>query len=628
MNRESLKFYFIRLKRASLAEWLHRLQERLLLTAIRRMPRLIGRWVRSPERTPDAATAIQFPDMDGSLDPDVISRIIGGKVYSLNHSPEGLRAFETQWAGHIFPKIPSAASSPDIRAVWEPARLQHLTVLLHRLRSLPQGAEADALQQAVRGDVLDWVARNPFPYGVHYLSVMECGLRIPVFLLCLRTLDRLTADDRRRLFQTIYEHAWLIAHRLSLYSSLGNHTVAECVGLIVAGALFQDTSAGRNWLHTGVRYLEQEAVHQILDDGGPVEQSLDYHRFVLDLFWFAVDFLTRNGLHDCTAIETRLRRGEDFWGAFEIRSGVTPSIGDSDGGAAVAPGLHPRIRAACSESLSGGPEQGASVRKAADDHGSVAVFSQSGYTVIRSRTGVLFTMDHGPLGMPPLFNHGHADPLSVTLSVDERPILVDPGTFRYNGVPAWRRYFKSARAHNTVTVDESDPAVQVTGFIWADPYPVELLASEPYGRNWIIRAVHDGYARPPDQLRHHRTVLAVRHANFLIQDTFSGTGNHAFELNYHLHPGLEARLDGAWWRLEQDGRTVRIRLLSGDGLSCVAGDDGPSKGWYSPAYGVKEKSKVLYCTKTGSADAVRFITAICTDESGNEAWIEEALSSL
>ena len=47
-------------------------------------------------------------------------------------------------------------------------------------------------------------------------------------------------------------------------------------------------------MNRGIDLLQQELFHQILDDGGPAEQSLNYHRFVLDLYWLAVDFMEKN----------------------------------------------------------------------------------------------------------------------------------------------------------------------------------------------------------------------------------------------------------------------------------------------------------------------------------------------
>ena len=66
----------------------------------------------------------------------------------------------------------------DLRALWEPARLQDVAADLAGRSSSAFQVERDhcALQRA-----LAWIDSNPFPFGLHYLSVMECGLRIPVF---------------------------------------------------------------------------------------------------------------------------------------------------------------------------------------------------------------------------------------------------------------------------------------------------------------------------------------------------------------------------------------------------------------------------------------------------------------
>ena len=238
------------------------------------------------------------------------------------------------------------------------------------------------------------------------------------------------ACDREEIAAGIFRHAWWIERRLSLYASLGNHTVCEALGLVFAGALFQHGSGGRRWLKKGLALLNQELAHQVLRDGGPVEQSLAYHCFVLDLYWLAADFIQRNRLADLSGWRERLIRGERFLKAFEVEGVCFPAIGDSDDGFAVAPGLAPRRP----EVSTVGP--------------GAHLFPDAGYSVFR--------FDNGPLGMAPLYNHGHADALSVSLACQRRPILVDPGTFRYSGAPTWRRYFKSTRAHNTVSVDGDD----------------------------------------------------------------------------------------------------------------------------------------------------------------------------
>jgi hypothetical protein len=62
---------------------------------------------------------------------------------------------------------------------------------------------------------------------------------------------------------------------------------------VFAGAILKKTTEVGNWLQTGIRLLTNELPHQILNDGGPVEQSFNYHRFVLDLYWLWMNFIQK-----------------------------------------------------------------------------------------------------------------------------------------------------------------------------------------------------------------------------------------------------------------------------------------------------------------------------------------------
>jgi len=281
---------------------------------------------------------------------------------------------------------------------------------------------------------------------------MECGKRIPVFFYALKILDDLSSRECHHILEAMYLHAWFVSKHLSLYSSLGVHTIAEAVGLVFAGETFRASEEGKKWLKTGLKLLNDEARHQILDDGGPAEQSFHYFRYILDLYWLTVSFIERNNLSDCTYIRQRLTLGENFLTAFTNSDGKIISIGDSDDSFAIAPTMYPKRS-----------NPGSKRRR-------IKTFSQAGYTVIVYDKDSSLIFDHGPLGMEPLYNHGHADALSIVLFKKEQPILVDPGTYHYNGVPEWRRYFKSTKAHNTVTVDGLDQAVQEDEFIWSKPY--------------------------------------------------------------------------------------------------------------------------------------------------------------
>jgi Heparinase II/III N-terminus len=329
----NLKSYLLRIRRASVCEVAYRVRQSILIAQMRRafankhlidVPRIDAREI---ER-------LQLPDFSFYIDDSVLQKLFAGDVFTIGGDREAIDHFEKETRGKYFGDIRCGSSSPDIRTVWEPARLQHVTAML--LCPASKGAR-DAAQRAV----FQWVRNNPFLSGPHYMSAMECGLRIPVFFYALKILRDLAAEQRLEILETLYRHAWLVANRLSLYSSLGNHTICECIGLIFAGSIFRSVSAGRNWINRGLKLMSDELSHQVLNDGGPAEQSLIYHRFVLDLYWLAVGFLKKNGIYECKNFIPRLILGEQFLEAFRDDRGQLPAIGDSDDGVAVAPGIQP-----------------------------------------------------------------------------------------------------------------------------------------------------------------------------------------------------------------------------------------------------------------------------------------------
>lgn len=515
--------------------------------------------------------------------------ILQGRVFTLHEDPCRIRDYVESCMNRVLTRIPSEGEGPDIRDVWEPARLQHVTTLVAHVHACPDLAPP-AIRRFIVSSIVEWLDRNPFLRGPHYLSAMECALRVPVFFYALHFANGPRDEQSHRILDALYRHGWWIARRLSLHASRGNHTLCESVGLIFAGAVFRDDRSGQGWLKDGIRLLEREVFHQIHSDGGPLEQSLAYHRFILDLCWLAADFLETNLFHDCSRIRERLGEGERFHEAFRDRTGAVPQIGDSDDGCALAPSVSPRR---CP------PDVGPSA---------CCRFETSGYTVLRGARDALITFDHGPLGMPPLHNHGHADALSITLGLAGAPLLVDPGTYRYNGTPFWRRYFKGTRAHNTVTVDGLDQANQETSFIWSKPYRARVLRRGHSAGAWLVEAEHDGYRRLPNPLRHRRCVVLWEGRALLLRDTFEGCGEHDFALTYHLHPDVSVSRTPPGWRIDRGEARLHVLAAAGAPFRLIEGQMDPPLGWYSEGYGRLRPTPVLLSTQRGTPDQVAFLT--------------------
>jgi hypothetical protein len=599
----NLHDYLLRLKQTSAEELAHRGRRVLLARGLKKPALNRQALIDVPELDPTAVRRLKLPQL---IEDRRFEKNNAGPN-TLNTSYTAIRRFEQSYRHRFFADVDQNAAGSDIRSVWEPARLQHLVAPL-----LEAGAESDPVQRRAKclrigKRALRWLSENPYLLGPHYMSPMECGLRIPVFFYCLK----LIADERSDAFCQIacglYRHAWWVYRNLSLYNSIGNHTICECIGLVFAGAVYRATRQGRKWLECGCNLLDREIHCQILPDGGPIEQSLSYHRFVLDLYCLAFSFLRRNELHPCRTWQTKLETGEAFLSAFSLGNNGFPRIGDGDDGRAVALDVAPK-RLPGARLFSEG----------------MHTFSDSGYSVIRGANGLLLTFDHGPLGMAPLYNHGHADALSITLAYSGKEVLIDPGTYRYNGFPSWRRYFKSTRAHNTVTVDGRDQAEQASGFIWTQPYRCTVVEKQSGGGRCSIAAFHDGYRRLNTPLSHLRKVVYWRPNAFLVQDRFAGNGRHDFELTFHLGEirGIDTIND--WWHVDFGAFMVFMRVFEPVSARVICGQVDPPMGWKSPAYGIKMPSKTISFHRAGPAHGVRFTTAIIIQDAQRGAINESA----
>ncbi len=495
------------------------------------------------------------------------------------------------WPRLFFDRIDYRQGNPygDVRVVWEPSRLQQLV----ELALIASNSETDrerAILLLTR-QLESWVRANPPGCGIHYISVMECGLRLIAVCHALDIARPYLGDSAATWHAAtiiVSSHADLIRQRLSLHSSSGNHTIAECAGLVYAGLLFPEMKGSGDWLETGISILREEAGRQVLADGGGIERSPWYHQFVLDLLGLVDEVCRFKGKDVPVEITAAVKRGRRFTAVFAQSPAGLPRQGDADDGYALSPYLHfPLSDSLESEQVSTFPDYGIT---------SVALSSD--------RSGRLL-LDHGPLGMEPSYGHGHADALSLVIMINGQELLVDTGTFSYTGEPEWRSYFRSTRAHNTVCIDGLDQAQQTTAFQWSKPYMAELAGSHVMDDGVIyLRARHNGYASLG--IEHVRCTVIVPEELIIVFDQIEGQGQHKLDLNWHL--ALEPLVDGETLSFDGYGQTVLMRLWGGD-FSLHRGETNPICGWRSPNYGIREPITTVRKSYNGKLPC-EFVTTI------------------
>jgi uncharacterized heparinase superfamily protein len=479
------------------------------------------------------------------------------------------------WPRTFFGWIPFRHGNPfgDARVVWEPSRLQQL-VWLARLAQEAQRETSEAAIELARAQLVSWVRNNPPWTGVHYVSGIECALR---FIAVCHALDMLrehfSLDDPvwKHLTAIVASHPAFIAKRISRYSSSGNHTIAEAAALVYAGVLFPELKGATVWAEDGLNTLCAETERQVLPDGGGIEQSLYYHKSVLELIALVERLLRYRGIPVPTQLCAAIDRGAIFLSRMGDVGGRLPSIGDSDSGCSLSPDLAilPCDRPAGSY---------------------VKEFENSGYTVIHcdSPNSVHLILDHGPFGMPPAYGHAHCDALALLMSVDGVPQLLDPGTYTYTGEKHWRAYFRSARAHNTVTVNGRDSAKQESAFQWSGTFRASLVEKEgAEGGPLRLLACHKGYHQ--NGITHWRYVgVFGRPVVVVVMDVLLGPGEHDLELNWHMPAEVSAGNDDVF-RLKRLSASV-----SGGKSTLVLGDASQDpRAWWSPVYGRLEPAACL-----------------------------------
>jgi hypothetical protein len=142
-------------------------------------------------------------------------------------------------------------------------------------------------------------------------------------------------------------------------------------------------------------------------------------------------------------------------------------------------------------------------------------------------------VDAGPQGTGHC-GHGHADALSIRMTLSGRRFLVDPGTCVYVSDTNDRELFRDTSAHNTLRVDGQDQAVPSGPFAWTQIPKVttdRCVMAESFD---FLVANHDGYRRLPDPVFHRRFAFRGPGGMWLIRDLCEGRGTHLLESFWHF----------------------------------------------------------------------------------------------
>jgi len=516
----------------------------------------------------------------------------------------------------------------DIKLPWELAKMQYLFLL----GKVFNYTKDEKYATEIVNQIDSWITSNPPLRGIHWISALEVGMRVIAFVMVYPFIRRTMGSDfMLRYLASIYRQTEFIESNLSASKEANTHLIGESFALLLAG-MFLNCPESRRWYEKGLSILLKQILLQVHEDGVHKEQSPAYHRFFLDYYYMFIILQRRNGLKYPKYVDDVVQKMTEFLLLSRMPNGDLPNFGDSDD----ARGIW--VRAGCEKDYSALLGLGAvlfdrsdfryAARDAIDEvlwlagedafkkfqsmasshpQKSFMAYPDSGYYIMRNGfagDSDYFIFDCGPIGWGS-GGHGHADALSFQLQSHGFPFFVDPGTYSYNIDYEWRDYFRSTRAHNTITVDGLDQSEMGDRMSWKTVANSKSLIANNANQFCFLGGKHDGYARLKDPVETHRYVFYDKRGFFIVCDYFFCNGEHQYDhylyLDDHCFPSILAEMNGVV-EIKRESERLYLHYLDVESreIKILRGQIKPSMlGWFSGSYGEKHSIPAICSGKRG-----------------------------
>ncbi|WP_239396737.1 heparinase II/III family protein [Frankia sp. CiP3] len=489
--------------------------------------------------------------------------------------------------------IRSDARIADVKWTWELGRLRHLVVLA---RAVALTADQAALAR-LRVDVHSWCEQNPPESGIHWYSNLEVALRAFALVQVVELAGELLGSELRERIgdQLVHSARHILTDLPYTASSMrNNHWLGDSLGLLVLDRVLPvDRLAG-----TRVRFarwlFDHQLRRQLRTDGSMIEDSISYHRFVLEML------VVRMLVDPTDQVRDALVRAAQFLSRLGVFDGPVPQYGDWDEGRVLASSGDPldvagSVAAALSLGGNGASQDWrttydecawyarpgtpiASEPPEADGH-------DIGGGIARSRRGLWTSWLKA--GSEP--SHGHADLCSTPVLHGNRWVVGDPGTGTYNGPLVQRNGLRTTAAHSALQLGGEDQLVPHRAFRWLNSALGCVGPPLVVGDAVVSWGFHTAYRRFDPSRRVARLVVTEPRGVVCV-DYVEGPPGLAWELTLPLAPDVEVDADASTLLLPGSG-TLHLTLPAR--AVPLRGSHEPWGGWWSRTYGSIEPTTWL-----------------------------------
>lgn len=367
-----------------------------------------------------------------------------------------------------------------------------------------------------------------------------------------------------------------------------NRTLSLAKSLLMLGQVFPELDNASSWESAGRSLLFKCMDAQLFSDGSHVEQSPTYTNGVVE------DILEAKWLDDINgdlsqwsgARVSQIDDAVESYRQMLSPDGTRPAIGDTYRNTSLTlflkanliegtsqwPAAKPRLRDVWLFGPAAvNPFLGNPVYPSLGNRGDTYALTDSGNYIMRSgnsSTDRQIIFDAGSKGGP----HGHFDLLNFELFGGGRPLISDPGAFKYDS-SADRAYVISTRAHNTININGAN-----TGALEGLNNPgIDVSQWTVTGSSAQVTASHRGYQYLAGRPVVSRSMWYDLDGTILIVDWGEGGASHQYQQSFNLQTeGNTANVtgvqpDGSFRTKYASGGNVKIAPVSRPGQTVARG---------------------------------------------------------
>jgi len=497
----------------------------------------------------------------------------------------------------------------DVKYVWELNRHQFLPYLGFAYFITKDEKYAIEFKKLI----LDWIENNPPLYGINWSSGLEISLRLISWIFALYFFrDSEEINNKRffsKIFKVLFQHAYYLRYFYTKRSF--NHTVGDLFGVYLFSKVFEEIKLIKKWEKKFFKKLKKQIILQIRPDGIDIEQSVNYHKFVLEFFSL---FAYLNPKLISKSEGLLLEKMFDYLLHIIKPDSHFPLIGDVDDGKVLFLtnfkdyGFFDLLNMGCilfrKEELKFITKQISPISlllfgekgiktfnelESIEPNKNFEYFDKSGYFVIRNNwtdNATYLFADFGRFG-PLTAPHSHSDITNIIFSYNGKNIIIDSGNYSYNKSWNERNYFRSSKAHNILSINQKNQA-QVKGwFTWENKPKIKRKVNL---KDSVIElsCIHNGYQ---GFLVKRKIITNKNIDELIIKDTVFQSNTkfdenpYDIELYFHFNKDINLKVDKSSLQIDNE---LLFTVKSNQQFSMTI-----QKSFYSPAYGQKYENNVL-----------------------------------